>query len=391
MGTMSTIETDSEVEAAPPKYWAFISHSHQDKRRWWFFFRRHWGWVLHRKLETYRIPRKLVGRETRVGKVPERVYPVFLDTEELPTSSDLSNSIRSALADSRTLVVVCSPNAEQSRWVGEEVRTFKTFAEDRRGSVLGLIIGGEPNADYKRQLQQAECFPEGLRYDVDLAGKIVRDRRVEPIAADVRSGGSSLHDATLKLVAGIVGVGYDELKQRDRARGCWKVIRNVVLVTAVLGAAVGIAQSQRSEVASMRELRIKEQNLPFPRMFGNYTERESDELRSRRDLTAELVRMDSARVEAGIALPAETAGLAHDYAMIEAELAWSLGDLDEAEEKLQQAVEHVEREAEIVRLRVEFGVERMDAVLRANARREQTRLALVRLRQVIEDLGARPK
>ena len=42
----------------PPKdykYKAFVSHSHQDKK---------WGDRLHKALETYRVPKGLVGKET---------------------------------------------------------------------------------------------------------------------------------------------------------------------------------------------------------------------------------------------------------------------------------------------------------------------------------------
>jgi hypothetical protein len=43
------------------KYWAFLSYSHRDKK---------WGDWLHKALETYRIPRRLIGKESRDGKVP---------------------------------------------------------------------------------------------------------------------------------------------------------------------------------------------------------------------------------------------------------------------------------------------------------------------------------
>ena len=45
------------------KYWAFISYSHQDKA---------WGDWLHKALETYRVPKRLVGRASRDGTVPKR-------------------------------------------------------------------------------------------------------------------------------------------------------------------------------------------------------------------------------------------------------------------------------------------------------------------------------
>ena len=83
------------------KYWAFISYSHQDKA---------WGDWLHKKLDTYRIPAALVGTDSSHGHpVPKRIYPIFRDREELPTSANLGDQIQQAIRDSRFLVVICSP------------------------------------------------------------------------------------------------------------------------------------------------------------------------------------------------------------------------------------------------------------------------------------------
>jgi hypothetical protein len=69
------------------KYWAFISYSHTDKE---------WGNWLHKALETYRVPSRLVGKESRDGIIPTRIFPVFRDREELPVSSDLGSNISEA-------------------------------------------------------------------------------------------------------------------------------------------------------------------------------------------------------------------------------------------------------------------------------------------------------
>ena len=84
------------------KYWAFLSYSHTDKK---------WGDWLHKALETYRVPRRLIGKESREGGIPERVYPIFRDREELPVSSDLGSNINEALGESRYLIVICSPRS----------------------------------------------------------------------------------------------------------------------------------------------------------------------------------------------------------------------------------------------------------------------------------------
>src|SRR5688572_16327269 len=75
-------------------YWAFISYSHRDER---------WAKWLQRKLEGYRVPSRLVGRETRAGTTPRRFGRVFRDRDELASSSDLASDIADALRRSRYL------------------------------------------------------------------------------------------------------------------------------------------------------------------------------------------------------------------------------------------------------------------------------------------------
>jgi WD40 repeat protein len=189
------------------KYWAFLSYSHTDKK---------WGDWLHKALETYRVPRRLVGRESRDGKVPERVYPIFRDREELPVSADLGSNINEALGESRYLIVICSPRSAQSRWVGEEIKTFKKLGREDR--ILALIVDGEPNAsDGKPGFRvEDECFHEAMRYRM-VDGEL-SDLRSEPIAADAREGKDGKTNAKLKLLAGLLGVNYDDLKQREQER-----------------------------------------------------------------------------------------------------------------------------------------------------------------------------
>jgi len=62
------------MSLADSKYRAFISYSHRDEK---------WAAWLHSALETYRIPKSLVGSETSFGVVPARLAPVFRDRDEL--------------------------------------------------------------------------------------------------------------------------------------------------------------------------------------------------------------------------------------------------------------------------------------------------------------------
>lgn len=202
------------------KYRAFISYSHVD---------RHWGEWLHRKLEGYRVPQKIVGRATDYGPIPRRLTPIFRDRDELATSHDLGAEIQTALESSMFLLVICSTSAARSKWVNEEIRAFKRLHGDVR--VRAVIVDGEPFSSDP----PTECFPQSLRFKVDEAGTIT-DRPAEPVAADLRKGGDGKKYALSKLVAGLTGARLDDLIQREQAR------RNARMRTVAGGmAAVSLA------------------------------------------------------------------------------------------------------------------------------------------------------
>jgi hypothetical protein len=183
------------------RYTAFLSYSHKDAAA---------AGKLHRRLESYRLPKRLVGKETPRGIVPDRLSPIFRDRDELPAASDLSETVRTALGQSGSLIILCSPYAAESLWVAEEIRVFRELHPDR--PILAAILDGDPPA----------CFPEALRaFGQDGTWH-------EPLATDLRPQADGAHLGLLKLVAGITGVGLDELVQRDAARR----IRRVMTVTA---------------------------------------------------------------------------------------------------------------------------------------------------------------
>jgi hypothetical protein len=53
--------------AGHKRYWAFLSYSHAD---------RGWARWLHRAIEGYVLPRRLLGRPTAMGPAPRRLRPV---------------------------------------------------------------------------------------------------------------------------------------------------------------------------------------------------------------------------------------------------------------------------------------------------------------------------
>ncbi len=171
------------------RYRAFISYAHEDKE---------WGRWLHRSLEGYRPPR---------GLAADRLRPLFRDDDEGASHPDLGEAIRQALDRSDALVVVCSPSAASSKWVDEEVATFKRLGRSDR--IFPVIVDGRPEDSAQG------CFPPALLLRADADG-VLTTERTEPWAVDVRTFGK--RDTLLKVAASLLDVPYDALKRRDRAR-----------------------------------------------------------------------------------------------------------------------------------------------------------------------------
>ncbi len=227
----------------PYKYRAFISYSHSDEK---------WARWLHRGLETYRLPKLLVGTETAFGPVPPRFTPVFRDREELATATDLGATLTAALEQSACQVVICSPKAAKSRWVNEEILAFKRLGRAHR--IFALIVAGEPGASANPDQADLECFPPALIRVLGPDGELT-EQRSEPIAADVRPGKDRKATAHLKLLAGMLGIGFDDLRRREVGR---RYRRLLALVSAsVAGMLIAIALATAAWLARNEAVRQK--------------------------------------------------------------------------------------------------------------------------------------
>lgn len=222
-----------------PAYRSFISYSHTDER---------WAAWLHRSLESYRVPGKLVGTQTQLGKVSQQLRPIFRDRDDLSSASDLSTTVKAALANSESLIVICSPTAAASQWVNEEIREFVRLGKQAR--ILCVIVDGDPASTEA----DTRCFPPALAE----AGLH------EPLAADVRSWADGKQLARLKLVAGLLGLPLDKLRRRElqkrRKVQALMLIASLVVV-AVLVSAVWFqitAQQRRSSGESLVSVKLNE-------------------------------------------------------------------------------------------------------------------------------------
>jgi tetratricopeptide (TPR) repeat protein len=218
-----------------PRYRAFISYSHQDRKvaEW-----------LHRALETYRAPRRLA---TSGGEVStRRLTPIFRDRDDLSASPDLGGVIHDALDRSDALIVLCSPAAASSRWVDQEAAYF--LKDHGLGQIICVISPSTP-----KDASLAELLPPALRAALPTG--------VEPLAVDPRRDADGPRLTRLKIAARLLDVGLDQLVQRDARRGMRVMAAFTALalvVTLVMGAMTvatlksrQIARDQRDETEAL--------------------------------------------------------------------------------------------------------------------------------------------
>ena len=278
-----------------PKYVAFLSYSHRDAK---------WGSWLHKALESYRPPRQLVGKVTARGPVPKRVSPVFRDREELASATDLGSMLIEALRLSACQIVICSPSAARSKWVNEEILAFKRLGREDR--IFCLIVDGEPNASDNPAQADEECFPPALRYRLGPDGEL-SSVRTEPIAADARPGKDGRNHAKLKLIAGLLGVGFDALRQREQQRRQRRLfaiasgaIAGMVLTSGLAAAAlIARAAAQRQTVIARREAETAKRSTEF--LVGLFRVSDPSEARGNSYTAREMLDKGAAGIETQLA------------------------------------------------------------------------------------------
>ena len=220
------------------RYAAFISYTHADAR---------WARWLHRRLERYRVPKGLAAAGER-----RPLRPVFRDRDELPAGHSLPDAIEAALAASDALVVIASPRAARSVWVGREIEAFRRLHGEAR--VFALVVDGDPGDPGEAD---ETPFPPAL-----LAPPPGQAAPLDPLAADARRGGDGRERAFLKIAAGLLGVGYDRLAEREAAARNKRLVGIASGSTAMSVAVAGLAlyaDQQRRAADEQRE--AAERNL----------------------------------------------------------------------------------------------------------------------------------
>ena len=233
---------------APLRYKAYLSYSHRDEASaiW-----------LHRALESYRVPPNLVGTATESGSVPARIRPVFRDRDDLSSAADLAESVKQALAASDNLIVLCSPDAGASHWVNEEIHEFARLG--RADRIFCIIVAGEATDSS----DLSACFPPALAN----AGVL------EPLAADARKWADGKHLAKLKLIAGLLGLPLDRLRQREMQR---RRKRKLIIGLGVVAVIALTLVTVFSRISQQHEREKAEQLASFVVDLGQRLQSDSD-------------------------------------------------------------------------------------------------------------------
>lgn len=225
-------------EAPAFRYKAFLSYASVDKAV---------ASRIQGFLESYRVPKDLVGTRGAFGPVPERVGRIFRDRTDNAASPDLRRELRSALAASETLIVVCSEaTTGKETWVDREIEDFRLLRPN--GRILPFVAGGKPPA----------CFPPLLLRSVGMEGDEVP--LAEPLAADLRPDADGA-DANLKLAAALLGVEFDQLRRREerarrRRRRIYATLVAAYLITVTVGGALVVLAN--IDLSRSRSLAIAE-------------------------------------------------------------------------------------------------------------------------------------
>ena len=275
-------------------------------------------------IESYRLPDAMRRRGF------QDIRRAFRDTEELPVSRILTDTIDKALHATNCLVVVCSTDTPSSEWIDREVATFIEIG--RADHIYPLLISGDPETS----------FPPSLKLVPDILDRVM-DIRAE--GNDIRKMMAKEETELLRVISGVVGCKESELLREHKMRKNRRTVLRAAaaaaafaFVTAVSLGLMNLAQgyrdaAQRQEKASMRILNELTYDLPdqltnVPGAYGRI---------------AQILRRNTADIDAILRLSTDQEGAAYEAAANYEKLANAGGVLGRYDEALQAQDEAIGR------------------------------------------------
>lgn len=254
IGNTDNITTEEKREWM---YDAFISYRHIEPDAFV-------AGTIHKLLESYNPPKSIFKGKASDEIKRTKIKKVFRDQEELPLTSNLSDTISMALENSEYLIVICSPKFGESLWCKKEVDTFISLHGKEK--VLTVLVDGEPG----------ESFPEALLYrEVEITKEdgtteVVREP-IEPLAANARGNSSKeryklLKTEVLRLMAPMFGVNFDDLKQRHKEQRLKRIVSLVAVIAGVcflfglVSTSMALRISRQNQQITQQNEQIMQQN-----------------------------------------------------------------------------------------------------------------------------------
>ena len=227
------------------QYFAFISYSRKDKKvaNW-----------LHTELEEYEYPKEIINIDL-LPPHEKYVRPIFLDTKDMQVEvRPFTERIKSALENSRFLLLVSSRNAAKSPFVEKEIRYFLNTHDNNYSLIIPLFIDDVTD----------DSIPNAIR------GTSIMGRHF-PIYNTLLSEESEANKYCLyQIVAYMLGVNFSDIYNR------YEVLSNkkksierknfgfIITTLCIIVLSLGLAWYQGLRVANQKEELVKFERNVFP-------------------------------------------------------------------------------------------------------------------------------
>jgi len=209
----------NEWYLSPHKYFAFISYSHQDID---------YARQMQKSLESYDITTIIESKKAC------HMTPICRDETDFASGS-LNNTIKTKLAQSKKLIVLCSKSAKNSAYVAQEVDFFiDTFGIE---NVIPVLVETFENID-----------------DI-LPGKLALCTGTESELLCIDRFGFDHQDdkkVILQLIASILDIDYDTVYNRNQKRTKNLLIKRTATAIGVILAILIVALFGLRSVASVQ-------------------------------------------------------------------------------------------------------------------------------------------
>lgn len=242
------------------RFFAFISYSRTDIKA---------ATYIQVSLEHFRYPRESIKKEF-LPEDSEFVREIFLDRTKLSgRGPSFEENLESALAASRYLILLCSPEAASLKsdpklkhYVEWEIQTFlRLHGENAKKRIIPVIVRGEPD------LTENSCLPRPVRSDEFRSRNLPDMRPVRGQKLGIFGRRQAWHSAVVTLLSYIFDVERCIIFDRfaaERARARMR-IGIAASIAAILILAIGclalFERSRKLDAAAWRHLSIAQHYL----------------------------------------------------------------------------------------------------------------------------------